>query len=74
LLELGADIHTTNLPCHGQTREELFGGCWTPAEVAKAESDDYWLGILQAIKDVVGVKALTAREFDALAKDEWFDT
>ena len=73
LLELGADWKTKSKPSYSHMSEDLYGGCWTPADVAKAHSDDRWLDYLQVLKEVKGKEALSTLELAAL-QDDWYDT
>ena len=73
LLELSADPSKKSTPSFTHMPEQLYGGCWTPAEVARAQNEERWLDMLRATRDFVGEKSLTVEESKALNENEWFD-
>lgn len=72
VLALGADPTAETLPFYCPIDGKSFGGC-TPAEITRSESNERWLDILKAIKDIAGVQYLTDEELEALEEEEWFD-
>ena len=72
LLELGADWRMKSKPSYSHMSEDLYGGCWTPADVAKAQSEETWLDYLQVLEEVKGKEALNTLELAAL-HDDWYD-
>jgi ankyrin repeat protein len=71
LLSMGADWKRKSMKCFSHIHESLRGGCWTPAELAKAYSMERYEMFMVTVEKVLGPEVFS--EDEVRVEELWFD-